>query len=116
MEHGPLRSETKEEATMAQAIEMVRFTVKTGHEEALVEGRSAMLLALSTAFPGMVDARLAKLDARTWLDLVVWESREEALAAAAGAVELPIVAAWFENIAEVVTMEHADVVVRYEVG
>lgn len=96
---------------MAQAIEMVRFTVKPGEEEALIDGRPGMLLALSEQHPGMVDARLARMDGGIWLDMIVWERREMALAAAEDAPRIPAVAGWLSHIAEVLDMEHADVVV-----
>jgi len=102
---------------MAQAIEMVRFTAKPGEEEALVTERPAMLDALRAQYPGIVSARLAKLEGvsaegtTSWLDVIVWESREQALAAAEGAPRIPIVAAWFSHMADVIGVEHADVVV-----
>jgi len=96
---------------MAQAIEMVRFTVKPGEEEALAAERPGMLEALTARYSGLVSARLAKLDGATWLDVIVWEGREEALAAAQGAQSIPECAAWFGHFAEVLGMEHADVVV-----
>lgn len=42
--------------------------------------------------------------------MIVWESREQALAAAEDAPSIPEAAAWFSHIAEVIGMEHADVV------
>lgn len=104
-------SKLMEETQMAQVIEMVRFTVKPGEEQVLVDERPAMLFALAANFAGMIDARLAKLDGETWVDLVTWESREQALAAADGAGRIPEVASWFSHIGEVHAMEHADVVV-----
>ncbi|CAA9395909.1 MAG: hypothetical protein AVDCRST_MAG03-916 [uncultured Rubrobacteraceae bacterium] len=96
---------------MAQAIEMVRFTVKPGEEAALIDGRPGMLLALSEQHPGMMSARLARMDGGLWLDMIVWESRELALAAAEDAPGIPAVAGWLSHIAEVLGVEHADVVV-----
>ena len=97
---------------MAQeTIEMVRFTVKPGAEAALVSERPAMVEAVKAEFPGMLTARLAKLDETTWLELIVWESREEAQTATEKAHEIPVVAAWFSHIAQVLGIEHADVVV-----
>ena len=64
---------------MAQeTIEMVRFTVSPGAEEALISERPAMVEAVRAEFPGMLSARLAKLDETTWLELIVWTSREAA--------------------------------------
>ena len=71
---------------MAQeTIEMVRFTIRPGAEEALVEERPAMVEAVRAEFPGMLSARLAKLDDTTWLELLVWTSRETAQRARAPA-------------------------------
>ena len=96
---------------MAQAIEMVRFTVKRGEEGSLIDGRAGMLLALSEQHPGMVSARLARLDGGVWLDMIVWETRGQALAAAEDAPRIPAVADWLSHIADVIGMEHADIVV-----
>lgn len=96
---------------MAQAIEMVRFTVKPGEEEALMDERPGMLEALTAKYPGLVSAHLAKTDETTWLDVLVWESREEALDAAEGAPNIPKCEAWFGRFAKILGTEHADVVV-----
>ena len=97
---------------MAQeTIEMVRFTVRPGAEEALVYERPAMVEAVRAEFPGMLSAQLAKLDETTWLELIVWTSREAAQRATEKAHAIPAVAAWFSHIAEVIGIEHADVVV-----
>lgn len=95
---------------MALAIEMVRFTVKPGEEEAFVAERPEMLEALSAECPGMVSADLAKTDDTNWLDLIVWESREEALAAAEKISQIPACAKWVSHMDQVLVMEHADVV------
>jgi quinol monooxygenase YgiN len=97
---------------MAQkTIEMVRFTVRPGAEEALVSERPAMVEAVRAEFPGMLSARLAKLDETTWLEHIVWTSRETARKATEKAHDIPAVAAWLSHIAEVIVVERADVVV-----
>ena len=77
---------------MAQeTIEMVRFTIKPGAEEALVDERPAMVEAVRAEFPGMLSAHLAKLDETTWLELIVWTSREAAQRATEKAHDIPAV-------------------------
>lgn len=92
-----------------QALEMVRFVLKDGHEEAFLQGRPAMLDALRRNFPAAGDAFLGKLGDGTWVDVVVWESRDAAEAAAKEVSEHAEIAAWFANIDVVVSMDHVDV-------
>ena len=69
---------------MAQeTIEGVRFTVRPDAEE-----------AVRAEFPGKLRARLAKVDETTWLELIVWTSREAAQRATEKAHDIPAVAAW----------------------
>ena len=93
---------------MARALEIVRLTVRPGEEEAFVQERPAGIAALRQ-FPGYVRAVLARLEDGSWLDLVVWESREQALEAAQRAPEVRELASWFAHIADVQWMEHAEI-------
>lgn len=94
---------------MQEALEIARFTVKPDAEEQLLAEREQVIAHLRRHFPGLVDAQLVKLDNGEYLDLVRWASHEQALRAAAGAMEVPEIAAWFAHIAEVRGMEHAEV-------
>lgn len=67
-----------------QAVELVMFTVRPGEEEEFVAERPAMLAAMRSRFTGLEHAYLARRDDGSWLDIVIWTSREEAEAAAAG--------------------------------
>ena len=93
-----------------QALELVRCTVKPGAEDAFVRARPKAIEALRARCPGLVDGHLARVDDTTWVDVLVWESREQALAAAEKAPQVPEVAEWFGVIDEVLAMEHAEVV------
>ena len=91
-------------------IELARFTVDPARVEAMLAARPAMVEELRRHCPGFRRIRLTKLDEKTWLDVVEWETREDAEAATAKVMELPGCAAVFGHISEVVAMEHAQVV------
>lgn len=92
---------------MSQTVEIVRFRVAPKRIEPFLAGRRAALDAIRASYPGMQSAHLAHLGEEQWIDIVVWDSREQALAAAAGAMALPAFAEWAGHIAEVTSMEHA---------
>jgi len=94
---------------MAQVFEFAAFTVREGHEPALLDERAAMIAALRQAFPGLVSSWLTRRDDGSWLDVILWESRGEAEHAAAHASEVPEAATWFTHIAESRGIEHLTV-------
>jgi hypothetical protein len=69
-----------------------------------------MVTALRRAFPGALGAWLTRQDDGSWLDVVLWRSREEAEDAAARIAEVPQARAWFRYIAESRGLRHVDVV------
>jgi hypothetical protein len=92
-----------------QALELVRFTVKPDNVDAMLAARPSLVAALRS-FPGFVDIHLGRIDDATWIDVVLWESREQAEAAAATAGDNRDLARTFALIDQVVNFEHADVV------
>jgi Antibiotic biosynthesis monooxygenase len=90
-------------------FELAEFTVAPEDERALMEGRAEMVTALGRAFPGLLGAWLTRQDDGSWLDVVLWRSREEALEAAARINELPEARAWFRHIAETRGLRHVEV-------
>ena len=94
---------------MPRALELARFTVKPENVDALFAARPAMVAALRT-FPGFIDINLGRLDETTFVDVVLWESREQAEAAAAQAPNHPGLARIFSLIDQTLAFEHADVV------
>jgi Antibiotic biosynthesis monooxygenase len=90
-------------------FEFAEFTVAPEDERALLEGRAEMVTALGRAFPGLLGAWLTRQDDGSWLDVVLWRSREEALEAAARINELPEARAWFRHIAETRGLRHVEV-------
>ena len=91
-------------------IELARFTVHHGAEEALRAERPAMVRALRGRFPGCLAAYLTKEDDGSWLDVVLWRSRAEAEEAAREVQSVPECASWFRHIAESGGLRHVEVV------
>lgn len=93
-------------------LELARYHVEASKAEQLRSLWPAAVAAVRARFPGLIDANLARLDERTWMDVWRWESRAAAKAAAEGAMSVPEAAAMFALIDEIVAMEHAEVVER----
>ena len=91
---------------MTQVFELAAFTVRDGHEEALLDERPAMIAAMRRTFPGLVSAWLTQRDDGSWLDTILWRSREDAQHSAAHVTEVPEAAAWFTHISESRGIEH----------
>ena len=95
---------------MSQAFELAEFTVAPEDEAALLAGRADMITALQRRFPGALAAWLTRQDDGSWLDVVLWRSREEAEEAAAQINEVPEARAWFQHIAQSRGLRHIEVV------
>jgi hypothetical protein len=96
---------------MSVTMELVRFTVVRGREEAFMAGREAMVHGLRM-MPGLLSATLARAEDGSWVDVLLWASREEALAAdrALQAGQLPAaVMEWASAIEGIESMTHASV-------
>ena len=92
-------------------VRLDRFTVDPGDVEELLARRNALVAAVRDAVPGLIEARLAKLDGKTWIDLWRWDSRSSAQAAIqrARTGDVPEAAAAFA-LTKDLTTEFADVV------
>ncbi len=95
---------------MARALELARVRVEAAQEPDFIAKRELAIGAVKEQLPGFVHAQLTKLGGGVWVDLVVWESREQALSAADKVMELPAFADWAQHIAEVIALEHAEIV------
>jgi hypothetical protein len=95
---------------MGLTLELVAFTVRSEDEGSLVGERPAMIGALQRAFPGALAAWLCKQDDGSWLDVILWRSREEAEDAASRINEVPEAKRWFRHITESQGVRHVDVV------
>lgn len=93
---------------MARVMEIVQIRVRPESTEALLSTREGAIAAIRE-LPGFVSAHLAQLDGERWVDVVLWRTREDALAAAEHAPRMPEIARHFQHITEVVAMEHAEI-------
>ena len=94
----------------APAFELAHFSVRDGEEADLIAERPEMLRALRHAFPAARAAWLTKQDDGSWLDIILWSSRESAEEAAQSIGELPEARTWFQHIGESHALRHVDVV------
>jgi hypothetical protein len=99
-----------EEMTMALTFELAQFTVRDDEEALLLAERPDMVRALQQAFPGALAAWLTKQDDGSWLDVILWRSREDAEEAAQRIDSLPEARSWFRHIAESHGLHHVEVV------
>src|SRR5919198_6470511 len=96
--------------TMAETVEIVRFTVDPDRREEFLRLRPAAIEALRAAHGGLIEAWLVERDDGTFIDLVRWGSREEALAAAEALPQIEAARHWVSAISEVTEMSHATLV------
>jgi hypothetical protein len=82
-----------------------RFTADPDNATEVLSRRNALVDAVRDTVPGLLDARLAKVDERTWIDMWRWDTLENARAAVARAQEgaFPEAAAAFDLASDVVT-------------
>ncbi len=66
---------------MAETLEIVTFSLKPGTEAGFVANNGVMTDWLARQ-PGFLSRHLGKRDDGTWVDVVRWQSMEQALAAA----------------------------------
>jgi len=91
---------------MPLVFEHAAFTVRDGHEKALLDERPAMMAALRRAFPGLVSSWLTRREDGTWLDVILWRSLEDAGYSARHVTEVPEAVAWSGHIGESRGIEH----------
>jgi hypothetical protein len=91
---------------MPLVFEHAAFTVRDGHEQALLDERPAMIAALRRDFPGLVSSWLTRREDGTWLDVILWRGREDAEYSARHVTEVPEAVAWFGHIGEARGIEY----------
>jgi quinol monooxygenase YgiN len=86
-----------------------RFHVEPAQVEEMIDKRAAVIAAIRRRFPGLVEARLARLDERTWVDVWRWESAADLQRALEGGPTVPEAPALFALIQQLTT-EDAEIV------
>ena len=95
---------------MALTFELAHFVAHEGNEEALLTERPAMVRALQEAFPDALAAWLARQDDGSWLDVILWQSRQSAEEAARRIDEVAEARSWFRHIAASHGVRHVEVI------
>jgi hypothetical protein len=94
---------------MTLTFELAQFAVRVEDEAALLAERPEMIRALQRAFPGALAAWLTKQDDGTWLDVILWRSREEAEDAVQRIDTVPEAQSWFRHISHSMGVRHVEV-------
>lgn len=76
-------------------VTLTRFTIEPGDAAALRARHTDLVAAIRSAVPGLAEARLGKLDDRTWIGIWRWASAEDLQAARRIAPHRPEAAAAF---------------------
>jgi hypothetical protein len=100
------RPSSRRETLVSVVYEVVRSRVRPELEDEMLELRPRMIAALRERFPDLIDARLILMDDGSWMDVVLWRSREAAEQAAASIAEIPEAAAMMSLVEEVLSFEH----------
>jgi hypothetical protein len=94
---------------MPRTFELAQFAVREEDEATLLDERGEMVRALQRAFPGALAAWLTKQDDGTWLDVILWRSRDEAENAAERIDTVPEARSWFRHISQSMGVRHIEV-------
>jgi quinol monooxygenase YgiN len=91
-----------------RVLELARFKVDPESQKAFLAAQPAMVEAVME-LDGLDSISLVKLDDGTWLDVVIWSSRDAAESAPQLAASLPPAREWLSHITEDVSMEHGTI-------
>jgi Antibiotic biosynthesis monooxygenase len=91
-------------------MEIVHARIRPGAESDMLALRPDFVAAMRRAVPGLVDARLVRLEDGTWLDVVTWASQADAKAAVAAHEQVPEAAQMGTYITEILGIQQGVVV------
>ncbi|MDG4820819.1 hypothetical protein O7635_02995 [Asanoa sp. WMMD1127] len=75
------------------AVRVHHYAVEAAKLEQLLSSRAQVIAGIRANFPGLVEARLTRLDDGTYQDVWRWETGEQLAAAVAASANFPPVAA-----------------------
>ncbi|PRY10767.1 antibiotic biosynthesis monooxygenase [Kineococcus rhizosphaerae] len=90
-------------------IELTTFTVRPERVEDMLAARPAMLADFAADRRGFVSARLVRLDATQWVDVVEWADRAAWDESREKGGNTPGIAAFFATLDELVDVRGGDV-------
>jgi hypothetical protein len=90
-------------------VRLDRFTIDPADAGDLVARHAALVAVAKDAFPGLIEAQLAKVEDDGWLTVWRWDSLASAKAAMAEAPSIPQAGAAF-SLAKGLTVEFAEVI------
>lgn len=93
---------------MSPILTIARFNVAPSRQEEFLARRPAAIKALREEAAGFLGARFARVEGGVWVDVLEWESREQAVAAAETIMMSPDVQAWAEHIGGFLSFERGD--------
>ena len=67
-------------------IRLDRFTADPATTDELISRRNALVAAVRNATPGLLQARLTRVDDETWIDMWCWDTRAHVQAAVKQAI------------------------------
>ncbi len=100
---------------MPRTIELARFTVEKGEEEAFLAERDAMSKAAKENFEGFLDETLVRLDDGSYVSIWTWAAREFCDRAMAQVDRVAPLRSWLGHMEKDVSMDFG-VVVETSVG
>ena len=91
-------------------MEIVHARIRPNAEQAMLALRPEFVAAMRKAVPGLLDARLVRLEDGTWLDVVTWASKADSEAAVTAHEQVPEAAQMGTFISEVLGIHQGAVV------
>jgi hypothetical protein len=97
--------------TTNHTLELARFKVALENVDAMLADRPAAVSHIAAQYDDFVTSRLVRVSDTEFMDIVEWKSLDTAKKAGEEVMQYPECQKYFRHIAELVSMEHATVVV-----
>lgn len=91
-------------------LELARFRVAADQEEEFLASRPAFLAEAIENFEGLKSVHLARLDDGSYVDVAIWETREQCQIGMETSMNYPAVAKFLSYVSEDLGMETGEVI------